>query len=199
MIRTASQHKGVFCLEGNWSLDLRDRSTVRPVLDLLQLRLKVPFVHREYATREELEHYLRKWTQKQYASYPILYLAGHGTEDGIWLDKGEYSLNEMAEALGPRCDNRMILLGSCSGPQLDRRHIQRFLTKNNPLARCGYRANVDWLESTAFELLALSEMQNNEFSGRGVEAIRRKLNLRRKSFPTLKFAMATRTGTSHRG
>ena len=73
---------GIFCLEGDWwgSLKHSKQSSVKPLLKLLNQYHSdnVPFIHRDVATRQELEHYLRKWTLKSYQRYPILYLAFHG-------------------------------------------------------------------------------------------------------------------------
>jgi len=72
--------KGVFCLEGNWSCVLDRPSSVRPILELLKQsdQDRVPYIHRSFETRAELDHCLRLWLQKRYSGYPILYLACHG-------------------------------------------------------------------------------------------------------------------------
>ena len=112
-IRTASQSKGIFCIEGNWVKDLRMPQTVRPLLNLLLFNANIPYIHRDCATRTELEFYLGKWVLKKYAAYPILYLASHGEQFGILLDEGNYSLDQIAERLQGRCENRIILIASC--------------------------------------------------------------------------------------
>ena len=56
--------KGVFCLESEW-FGLRSTVTVRPALEFLRTSdYHVPYIHRDVATRAELEHYLRKWFQE---------------------------------------------------------------------------------------------------------------------------------------
>ena len=72
---------GVFCLEGAWDEeDLTDRSSVRPVLDVLERLRCIDFVHRDIGTRAELEHYLRRWIEEDLA-YRLLFLAFHGSVD----------------------------------------------------------------------------------------------------------------------
>ena len=55
--------------------------------------------------------------------------------------------------------------------EIDLRKIKSFLKNTKALAICGYKSEVDWMKSTAFELLVLSVLQDNEFSGRGITAI----------------------------
>jgi len=69
--------------------------------------------------------------------------------------------------------------------------LRNFLGKTEALAVCGYRVDVDWLRSTAFELLLLSQMQKNEFSGRGADAIDRAATEIARSFKDLDFDIVT--------
>ncbi len=190
-MRLASQRKGIFCVEGNWVKDLREPQTVRPILNLLMYNARIPYIYRDCATRPELEFYLGQWVLKKYAAYPILYLASHGEQFGILLDEGNYSLDQLAERLEGRCEYRIILIGSCSTLNVNLRHIRRFLGRTGALALCGYRTDVPWMRSTAFELLLLHEMQDNEFSGRGIEAIAKKLRSQQRAFRDLEFRIVT--------
>jgi hypothetical protein len=190
-IRTAGQSKGIFCIEGNWVKDLRMPQTVRPLLNLLLFNANIPYIHRDCATKTELEFYLGKWVLKKYAAYPILYLASHGEQFGILLDEGNYSLDQIAECLEGRCEHRIILIASCSTLNVNLKLVKRFLQSTGALALCGYRTDVPWMRSTAFELLLLHEMQGNEFSGRGIDAIARKLRLQQRAFRDLEFRIVT--------
>ncbi|MBX7244719.1 MAG: hypothetical protein K1X53_04425, partial [Candidatus Sumerlaeaceae bacterium] len=42
-------------------------------------------------------------------------------------------------------------------------------------AICGYSGDVDWLTSTAFELLVMGAMQDNSFTAVGARAMRRRI------------------------
>src|SRR4051794_3997421 len=103
--------KGVFCLEGLWEDDLRRRSSVRPILELMEGNLKIPFIYRDCATREELEYYLKKWTLKRYEQFPILYFAMHGTENGLFVNRTHYTLEDLGEFLKDECKNAIIVFG----------------------------------------------------------------------------------------
>lgn len=190
-IRKRKQIKGIFCLEGLWDQDLRDTSTVRPLLEMLRLNANVEYIHREYATTEEFELYVQKWVLKRYAAYPILYLASHGAESGIEIGGELYPLDELGRILEGKCSNKIILVASCSTLNIDKRHLKSFLERTHALAVCGYKVDVDWMRATAFELLLLFNMQQVEFSGRGLGAIENKARTLGRSFKDLDFRMET--------
>lgn len=169
-----SQKKGIFCLEGNWSSDLRDRSTVEPILELLQRHVRVPYIHLRVATFEEMVHYLGKWPRSQYKKYPILYVALHGDVDEVQTSSGTcHTLDELADYVEDCCDGRVIHFGTCSTLGTKTAKLDRFLERTGALAVSGYRKEVDWVLSTAFDLLVLEKMQYRAFSNKGMELVRR--------------------------
>jgi hypothetical protein len=190
-MRKNKQSKGIFCLEGLWDNDLRKPSTVRPILELLRMNREINHIYRDCATREEFEHYIRIWTQQKYNAYPILYLAFHGEEFTLCLGKDTCDLDELAQILENRCKYRIVIFGSCSTLKVNKKLLKNFLRKTGALAICGYKTEVDWLKSTAFELLLLSELQDNEFSGKGIKAIEGKAREAAKFFSDLDFRMVT--------
>ena len=51
---------GIFCIE-NFSADLRNRETVRPILEFLEQREAARVLHRPVETHRELRHYLSRF------------------------------------------------------------------------------------------------------------------------------------------
>ena len=190
-MRKSGQTKGIFCIEGLWDPDLRVSSSVQPLLDLLNLNALISYIHMDAATHEEFEFYVKKWLQKRYNQYPILYIASHGSENGIKVGKNPYSIEALADLLAAKCANRIIMFSSCSTLRIGKRVLRDFLKRTEALAVCGYRVDVDWLRSTAFELLLFSQMQKNEFSGRGADAIERAATEIARSFKDLDFDIVT--------
>ena len=186
--------KGIFCIEGLWDKDLRRKSTVRPILELLHNNEDIPFIYRDCATVEELEFYAKQWTLKRYRSFPILYLAFHGESNAIYVGDKPYSLDELGEKFEGRCHNSIIVFGSCSTLDMRRSRLSKFLDRTGALAVCGYRSDVEWLTATAFELLMLSAMQGNEFSGRGIAAIEKKIRSSSGLSRELRFHMVSKFG-----
>ena len=193
-MRTSSQWKNVFCIEGQWSDDLKDKSSVEPMLGFIcGTNKKFDYIYRDAATIEELKFYLKKSIAKRYSDYPILYLAFHGKQETLCLSNGSVLLSELSsdDLLGGKCSNRIIVLGSCSTMNIDKRKLKTFLKRTGALAVCGYRTDVSWVDSAAFELLMLYAMQDNEFSGRGISAIQKAVITEAKRFPELEFRMVT--------
>jgi hypothetical protein len=190
-MRSNTQKKGIFCLEGLLDNDLANTSTVRGILNLLQDNSKIPYFYKDFAVWEELEFYLRKWIQKKYDKYPILYLSTHGNSFEIYDGRYRYSLDQLGDILEKQCENRMVMISSCSTMAADKRLLKGFLAKTGCLGVCGYRNDVNLLQAAAFELLLIAEMQENEFSGRGIEAIQNKAESIAKNFRELDFRMVT--------
>lgn len=165
--RRLDQKKGVFCLETDQWHGHKDRSSVEPILHLLErLRgYRVPYQHRTVATRGELEYALAQYLNPTYSTHPVLYLAFHGypaidgEQSGISLADADLDMGELGAMLEGRCASRVIYFGSCSTLDTHGRRLNSFLKQTKAIAVCGYREDVDWLESTAFDMLFLGNIQ----------------------------------------
>ena len=173
--RRQDQIKGVFCLEADQWYGQKDRSSVEPMLRMLEgvKGLKIPYEHRTIATIEELGHCLNRYLQPVYKTHPLLYLAFHGggaegdLKSGIELSAGDWvELPKLAELMKDRCTNRIIHFGSCSVMSTNKRHLNTFLRETRALAVCGYREDVDWILAAAFELILLATIQSYSFRQR---------------------------------
>lgn len=190
------KHKGVFCLEGLWENDLRKPSTIQPLLAFLKQNAEIPYIYRDCGTLGEFEFYISKFPQSQYKYYPILYLAFHGEPGKILLSgKQEYSITAIGELLNGKCKGQIILIGSCSALDIDKRILKTFLKKSGALAVLGYTNDVHWMRSSAFEMLILSELQENVFNGNGIKSIATKCNQLAKAFKHKKHKK--QQGTDH--
>ncbi len=169
--------KHVFCIEGDWDANLNQTATVRPVLSLLKHNAGVRYIYRDCSTIEEMEFLIDKWRQKTYAQYKILYLAFHGSESTILIDRRHrMTLAELGKRLGCRCQGRLIYFGSCSVLAVDTRTIRRFLKATGAKAVCGYTTDVDWMKSAALDLIAISELQKFSMTHRGLAAVEKSIN-----------------------
>jgi len=93
--------KGIYCVEGLWETDIKNKATVLPMLELLEKRGICKFIYHDCATRHELEFYLKKWKRKSISDkYPILYLTFHGDPRGNYNQpKRIYTLEDLGEFL----------------------------------------------------------------------------------------------------
>jgi hypothetical protein len=147
---------GIFCLEGEWSSKLTDRTSVRPQLDMLTpLGVTAPLIHRDVATREEFFYYCDKWTQKQYANYRLGYFAFHGTEACINLGKQDITLEEIGAALGKKAAGKTLYFGSCLTMAAPDKELSSFVKQTGVRALVGYTKEVDWIQAAAFDFILL--------------------------------------------
>lgn len=172
--------KGIFCIEGQWTSDLRDQCSVEPALRLLKdsHSPSVPYIHRNTSTIQELEANISRWLKLK--SYPILYLAFHGTPEGILIE-GMKARSEVVlfdwfeEILKGKCQGKVIYFGSCATLKTHGHRINRFVKQTRAAAVFGYRRDVPWVESTIFEVLLLSYLQRWTLKKSGLRAMERAL------------------------
>jgi len=172
--------KGIFCLEGDWEPDLRNRVTVDPLFQLLEHSNypKIPYIRRDVGTVQEFEYYLKKWTLKRYIDYPILYFGFHG-EPGL-LQVGSSrkpitNLDWIEDKLAGKCNKCIIHFVSCGTLDIHGKRLNKFLRITQALAVCGYKEDADWMLSAAFEVILLSELQKNSLTRPGMKAVKQRV------------------------
>ena len=193
MAKKTDDKKGIFCLEGDWR-GVKDTTSVEPVLRLLQTTggYKVPYVHRDIGTREEFDFYLKKWSGQSYARHPILYLGFHGKSGCILVGEGRSNrleLMELADQLEGCCKGRVIHFGSCSTLDVNGHTLNGFLRRTGALAVLGFRKDIDWLASAAFDTLVLGYLQEVPFTAAGMQRFQERLG---KNAPGLLKTLAFR-------
>lgn len=176
--------KGIFCLEAEW-FGLRSSVSVRPGLEFLRASdYHVPFIHRDVATRPELEHYLRKWFQERQSGFEILWVAIHSRK-GLLLPGDmrrpdeRVHLDRLEEVLAGKCGGRFIHFGGCSTIDVPSRRIGRFMRATGAVGVSGFCKEVDWTESTLFEMSFLLELQKHPLTASGLRAAMRALRASR--------------------
>ena len=154
----ANTKNGIFCLEGEWDSDLTVRNSVEPILTLFERLGIAKSVRRDVATTEEMTYYLRKWVQKRYVDYKVLYLASHGVSGTLELGKDSIDVVELADLLRGKCAGRVVFFASCLTLTLEDEELQAFAKTTKSRAVVGYSKWVDWFDSAAFELLLLDRI-----------------------------------------
>jgi hypothetical protein len=166
--------KGIFCLEGLWSSSVKDRSTIQPILELMDKRGICQHIHHSCATREELVYFLTRFRSKSVQDkFPIIYFGFHGKKECICLaGKDTFSLNDLSAVLENSAKGKLFFFASCDTLNIDERKIKNLLEKTGAIAAIGYKVDVDWLQATAFELLVLDALQGDRFDWRGIQKIK---------------------------
>jgi hypothetical protein len=94
----------------------------------------------------------------------------------------EMTLEQLADLLDGKCKGKIIHFGSCSTLDVHGNTLKSFLRRTGALALFGYRGTTDWLDSAAFEVLLLGEIQRRWLTRPGMRAIERDV---RKAAPGL--------------
>ena len=169
-----NKRKNIYCIEGLWNRrNIRDKSTVLPILELLEKGGYCDYIYNDSATKDELEFFLSKWKNTSInKKYPILYLAFHGEKGCVFLtQKEKYSLEDLADFLEDKCRGTIIYFGSCSTLNLDKRVIKTFLKRTGSIAAIGYKIDLDWIQSAACDLLVFEALQYDKLDTKGINKI----------------------------
>ena len=162
-IEPTSKH--IYCLEGNWTKNPRSNQSIKPILELLNTSLGVKYIYRKCNKKDELVEFLRQYTFKRYQNYTILYLAFHGRKNQIWVGKEHITLNEIANVLEGKLTGKIIHFGTCLTLGTTENKITDFINKTECLFISGFKKSIDYIESTAFDLIYLGLLQHyNSYS-----------------------------------
>ncbi|NTU80756.1 MAG: hypothetical protein HGA45_15495 [Chloroflexales bacterium] len=156
MPHAASYAKQIACIE---SLSNRqERLSVRPLLEFVASVQSVRLSYQPCDTEAELTDALRSFARLR--SDGILYVALHGAPGVIFLADGtELSLEAFAECLGTRFAGWVLHFGSCSTLRASPERLAAFAEATGIPLLLGYRQTVDWIESSAMDILIFQALQ----------------------------------------
>ena len=160
--RSFKKEKGVFCIEGTWTNDYRVKTSVLKALEFLEVIENVKTVIRQCPNLPAFQQLVNDSFQARYSHYSILYLAFHGESNSIFIEKRKkkgISLDDLAEIIGNRANGKIIHLGCCSTLDVDGWALRRFLKATNALAISGYKKDIDFVKSTAYDLVYFQQCQ----------------------------------------
>jgi len=176
--------KNIYCLEGNWSNHPNSKQSIKPILDLLNTTYKVKYIYKRCLTKNDFLLHLEKFTYKRYKNYPILYLAFHGRKNKILIGNEYITLKEISNVLEGKLAGKFVHFGSCSTLGTSERNISSFISNTKCNFISGYLKDVDYIESTAFELLFFELFQKFTYNDqlkklqtKGLFTLRKKFNL----------------------
>ena len=160
-VRAFKRQKDIFCVEGAWEPDYRDKKSVENVLEFVEIVEKVKFITRKCYNKDTLFTLLKDSAQKRYKNYSILYLAFPGEPNHIHLGKRnkKVSLDEIADMIDGTANGKIIHFGACSTLNISQWVMRNFLKKTAALAISGYQKDIGFLESTAMDLLYFQQCQ----------------------------------------
>jgi hypothetical protein len=93
-------------------------------------------------------------------SYDILYLAFHGAPGQFYLaDDTAVSLEALQDYMATRFSDWIIHFGCCSTIRVASERLQDFVATTQVKMIMGYTKDVDWIESSAMDLLIFQALQ----------------------------------------
>ena len=151
----------IYCLEGNWNKHPHSNQSIRPILDLLFTFSKTKYIYRKCPTKEDFIKGLQAFTQKRYSNYTVLYIAYHGRKNRIYFGKEHITLKEIADVLEGKLNGKIVHFGSCSTLNTTEKNITDFINRTGCSFISGYKKDVPYIESCAFELLYFNVLFGN--------------------------------------
>lgn len=150
--------KKVACIEGDWG-GPRDKRSVEPVLRILEANVPGEVLLKRCSTVEEFRYHMDQIARLP--SFEIIYLAFHGTPGRIQnYGPLDIALEDLADIMGRRFEGRIIHFGACSTLKVSQDRISQFIEATRVTAVTGFDLDVDWVESTAFDLLLFALWQD---------------------------------------
>ena len=126
--------------------------------------------------------YLRQYTFKRYQNFTILYLAFHGRTNRIFVRNESVTLKEISSLLEGKLEGKFVHFGSCSTLRTTDGNISDFISNTKCNFISGYKKNVDYIGSTAFELLYLEVLQKYSLASKVESKITKDLCSLKKKF-----------------
>jgi hypothetical protein len=159
MARMENYTKHIACIESLWDNDLDHALNVAPILELVTKLYKVKASRLTCNTIPELSFNLGMLRRKR--SYRILYLAFHGNPGAISLaNNTSISLEQLAEMMGTGFSGWLVHFCTCQTIHVKEQRLGAFMRATDIGIIAGYTTNVNWLESSALDLLLLGQAQN---------------------------------------
>lgn len=145
---------GLLCLEGEWNDDPTSRQSVEPALQMLERCGLIRLVHRDVNTDHELWRHLSRWCEDAaYNDFYFLYLGFHGSPGEFEIGDVLVGLEQLGQRLDASCAESIIYLASCGVLKSSDDALKSFCRRTGAKGVVGYTENVDWIESSAFDLL----------------------------------------------
>ena len=152
----------ILAIESLWFRNLTmPKYTIQPILEMLYNNTRINYAYFTANTREELKFVLSKFNN----NHPgIIYIASHGNTGKFFFGTGNedyLTIAELGNFLKGKLRNRAIHIGSCETFNISESDILRFKYVTKASLVSGYTKSVDWLESSALDMLYLEELQRN--------------------------------------
>src|SRR3546814_3513449 len=113
------------CSSDLWDSDLRDQSSIRPLVDFLKNSdAMIAPIYRRVATIESFAYFANQW--KTYKNHTIGYFSFHGSKGSLSLGKEKLNLSALGKLLEGSCQGKHIILSSCQTLSVQKEVLEAF-------------------------------------------------------------------------
>ena len=169
--------RGVFCIESRSDGD----PSFEPVLRLLAGQLDFSILNaavKRVVARRDLAIQIADWGNRSDFKYPVLWLTGHGSGGGFFVNDTAgnrrvdlQALIEIAEDGEFSWSGSLVHFGACSTLAIHGDECRDLLEKTGLEAISGYSKDVYWIPSLAFEMLYMQFLQHTMTSSASNEGV----------------------------
>lgn len=153
--------KHIYCVEGDWAPDFRNKISIKTALDFLDVNANVRNIHKYCSSSEQMNSLIKEFALQRYSRYGILYFAYHGGKNCLHLGKRKkLYLEDLGEIIDGCAYKKIIHFGSCSTLNVDRWAIKRFMRKTGAIAVSGYSKDIPFIDSTLLDILFFEACQH---------------------------------------
>lgn len=151
---------GVFWLEiERWGPGNSDTTTISHWFNLNG----IPCIGRKVEDISQFHAGIEEWMSTHALTHPILYLAFHGEAGQLIVgDYEDYEnwlgLRHIEDLFVSRGQGGLLYFASCGTMGVKKRRLQEFLENTGFCGVCGYRSQVEWIESAMFDMMFLSKL-----------------------------------------
>ena len=155
--------RGVFCIESVGAVE-SFKPTLKLLADVNQLNFPIlGNAVRSVRKRNDLMNSIREWGERPDYKYPILWMWGHGSRDGFYVEDSalgdsRLDLGSLADIAGNSWGGCLVHFASCSTLAGDDA-CYRLLKESGLQGISGYSKDVYWIQSFAFEMLYMQFLQ----------------------------------------
>ncbi len=162
----------IHCFEGEWDQKHPELS-VRPLIHVLEQSYlaagsELTYSYKFCQTVKRLETELERLDGRKLNSQKqqhCLYFAFHGDGKGLYSSEltDQLSYEDIAKSLQQKASGSIIFFGSCGARRSSEATLQAFKDETGAKLVVGYASNVDWITSSAYEMLFFSELCRSDY------------------------------------
>lgn len=147
----------IFAIEGEWENKLDENLTIKSSLTLLNEVCGIEYIFRKTNTIKSLFAYLKTSQKASYKKYGVIVIATHGSRYEIEVSNDEFiDIEKLADKCEGFFKGKIVHFSSCAVMQ-NEDSISYFKEKTGAKAVCGYSKQIDFLESSVFDIVLLNK------------------------------------------